>query len=51
MKINLEESIPDDENDEMSKDKMFPHEFMFLLENAMDRQLVLKAVKRQKLTI
>lgn len=30
---------------------MLPHEFMFLLENAMDRQKVLNEVKRQKLSI
>jgi hypothetical protein len=41
----------DDDDNTISKDKMFPHEFMFLLENAQDRQQVLKEVKRQKLSI
>ncbi len=47
--MNADDTIQDD--DESIKDKMLPHEFMFLLENAMDRQKVLIEVKRQKLSI
>lgn len=30
--------VSSNEEDFPSKDKMFPHEFMFLIENAQDRQ-------------
>ncbi len=40
-----------DSPEDLSKDKMFLHEFLYLMQNAQDRFGVLSSVKRQKLSI